>query len=74
MTAATPSPDDPIRLYAEYIIDAPDEWTPHFTRSELLPMARAYVERADLIGERDRAVSALERIQDVTHKARYPDA
>lgn len=44
------SPTDPIRLYAEYIIDAPDEWTPQFTRSELLPMARAYV-----AGERLRA-------------------
>ena len=37
---------DPILLYAEYIIDAPDEWTPQFTRSELLPMARAYVASA----------------------------
>ncbi len=37
------SRDPAILLYAQNIIDAPDEWTPNYTRSELLPMARAYV-------------------------------
>jgi hypothetical protein len=36
--------------------------------------ARLYVEQERLVRERDRAVAALERIEDVTHKARYPDA
>jgi hypothetical protein len=39
-----------VLVYAHNIIDAPDEWTPHYTRSELLPMARAYVQAADLAG------------------------
>lgn len=35
--------DPAILVYARQIIMAPDEWTPHYTRAELLPMAKAYV-------------------------------
>jgi hypothetical protein len=41
--------DDPaVLIYAYDIITAPDEWTPHYTRAELLPMAKAYANQTAL--------------------------